>query len=313
MAFSRLFSMTGLQTTTIGSLYRFSEDLHESIDQALAFQRGHGLVLLTDGEQRTDMVSYFAESLAGLGVESGMPVITGKVSLQVPPREFSKVKDLGYIRSKHPDMDVKVAITGPTTLGMTCGSRKVSDPYRGLLDFTLYEDIADALAPIAKELTSLGAHVQIDEPFLSQGYRDLAERVALIDRVAEGLPADRTSVHVCGSIGRFGVMDHLLSLENVSVLSFGFAGRQERANIGALSADAFRDSGKRLGAGCISVTPVSEADVEGPEAVSSLLGSLADRVGQDSIAYAHPDCGLRATSKSLVPIILDNLRAGAGL
>ena len=305
--------MKGIQTTTIGSLYRFSDDIHESIDSALAFQKGHGMDLLTDGEQRTDMVSYFAESLEGLGAESGMPLITGKISLRGSPRDFSKVSDLSYIRSRHPDMPIKIAITGPTTLGMTCGSRKVAAPYKGLTDFTLYEDIAAALSPIAEALVSLGAHVQIDEPFLSQGYRDLAERVALVDRVAEGLPADMTSVHVCGNIGRFGVLNHLLGLENVSVLSFGFAGRQENANVSVLREGAFRDSGKRLGAGCISVSPVSHEEVDSPESVSALIKTLTDKVGPDSIAYAHPDCGLRATSKSLVPLILDNLRGGADL
>lgn len=305
--------MTRLKTTTIGSLYRFGEDLHESIDKALAFQKEHGSDLLTDGEQRTDMVSYFAESLAGLGVESGIPVITGKITLQGSERDFSKVKDLAHIRSKLPDTPIKVAITGPTTLGMTCGSRKIASDYRGLLDFGLYEDIASALAPIARELARLGAHVQIDEPFLSQGYRDLAERVALIDSVAEGLPADRTSVHVCGFIGRFGVMDHLLRLENASVLSFGFAGKQERPNIALLRREDFEDSGKKLGAGCIAVTPVSEEEVDRPEAVRDLLQDIVDRVGADRIAYAHPDCGLRATRKSLVPIILTNFRAGVNL
>ncbi len=305
--------MAPIATTTIGSLYRFAEDLHESIDQAISFQKRRGLDLVTDGEQRTDMVSYFAESLSGLGVESGVPVIQGRISLQGDARNFSKVKDLAYIRSKYPDMPVKVAITGPTTLGMTCGSRKVSPPYKGLLDFSLYEDIASALAPIAKELAGLGAHVQIDEPFLSQGYRDLAERVALLDRVAEGLPAERTSVHVCGFIGRFGVVDHLLRLENVSVLSFGFAGRQERPNINALDSRSFADAGKLLGAGCISVTPLSEQQVDAPEAVSALLSDILGRVGREHVAYAHPDCGLRATSKSLVPMVLDSFRAGVDL
>jgi methionine synthase II (cobalamin-independent) len=91
--------MTSLQTTTIGSLYRFREDLHESIDSALAFQKEHGMDLLTDGEQRTDMVSYFAEAFSGLGVESGAPVITGRIALQGHEREFSKVEDMAYIRS----------------------------------------------------------------------------------------------------------------------------------------------------------------------------------------------------------------------
>lgn len=302
--------MTRLQATTIGSLHPFSDDIHRSIDEAIAFQKGHGLDLITDGEQRTDMVSYFAESFSGLGVESGIPVITGRIALQGAASDFSKVKDLAYIRAKYPDMPIKVAITGPTTLGMTCGSRKMASHYRGLLDPALCEDIASALAPVARELARLGAHVQIDEPFLSQGYRDLAERVSLLDEIADGLPHEKTSVHVCGFIGRFGVLDHLLSLENVSVLSFGFAGRQERGNLNLLKGDAFRDSGKRLGAGCIAVTPLSEVEVDDAESVRMLLESILDRVGPDSVAYAHPDCGLRATGKPLVPIILDSLHAG---
>lgn len=305
--------MSALKTTTIGSLYRFREDLLESIDEAIAFQNELGLDLISDGEQRTDMVSYFAESLSGLSVANGMPVIDGKVELKGDPGEFSKVKDLAYIRSKHPEIEVKVAITGPTTLGMTCGSRGVGPHYGGLNDFALYEDIAAALAPVARSLADLGAHVQIDEPFLSQGYRDLRERVALLDRVADGLPADRTSVHVCGSVGRFGALSHLMKLENLSVISLGFAGRQERSNIDALEDTGFSDNAKRLGAGCIAVTPLNEEEVGDAESVRALLEAISDRVGLESIAYAHPDCGLRVTGKSLVPIILRNLRAGVDL
>lgn len=305
--------MTTLRTTTIGSLYRFRDDLHESIDEAIAFQRSYGLDLLTDGEQRTDMVSYFAESFSGLGLESGVPVINGRVELSGRPEEFSKVADLRYIRSKHPDAEVKVAITGPTTLGMTCGSRKVSSDYRGLTDFRLYEDIASALAPVAKALSDEGAHVQVDEPFLSQGFRDLADRVALVDRVVAGLPRERVSLHVCGYLGRFGVLEHLLNLEGVPTLSFGFSGRQERGNVALLDGEAFSSSGKRLGVGCIAVTPVSESEVDAPGSVRSLLADVIGRLGEESVAYAHPDCGLRATSRSLVPKVLESFRAGVDL
>ena len=305
--------MSDLRTTTIGSLYRFRDDLHESIDEAIAFQRSYGLDLLTDGEQRTDMVSYFAESFSGLAVESGVPVIDGRVELSGSPEEFSKVADLRYIRSRYPDAAVKVAITGPTTLGMTCGSRKVSPDYRGLTDFRLYEDIASALAPVAKAICDEGAYVQVDEPFLSQGFRDLVERVALVDQVVAGLPRDRVSLHVCGYLGRFGVLDHLLALENVPVLSFGFSGRQERANIGLLDGEAFSSSGKRLGVGCIAVTPVTESEVDTPESVRGLLADVMGRIGHDAVAYAHPDCGLRATSRPLVPKVLESFRAGVDM
>lgn len=223
--------MAPLTTTTIGSLFRFSEDLHESIDKALEFQKKHGVDIVSDGEQRADMVAYFAESFGGLAVENGTPIVTGKVELKNSAEKFSKVQDLKYIKSNHPDIKVKLAITGPTTLGMTCGSRKIKSHYKSIMDFTLYEDIATALQPIAKALVDGGAYVQIDEPFLSQGYKDLAQRVRLIDRIADGLPSEKVSVHVCGFIGGFGVASMLSKLDNLSVISYGFAGGVERRNI----------------------------------------------------------------------------------
>lgn len=305
--------MAKLTTTTIGSLYRFDDDLHSSIEQALAFQREFGLDLLSDGEQRTDMISYFAESFEGLGIQDGAAVVTGKIQLKGRASEFSKVRDLEYILSRHPDVRVKVAITGPTTLGMTSASRKILSHYKSLTDFSLYEDLAVALAPIAKAITDRGAYVQLDEPFLSQGFKDLRARVALLDYIADGLPTERVSVHVCGFIGGFGVVNDLLKLENISVLSFAFAGRIERPNIEHVHRRQLEDHGKKLGAGCISVTPMSEAEVHSPEMVASKLSEIAGKVGRENIAFAHPDCGLRVTNKSLVPIILRNLRAGVDL
>ncbi len=136
--------MAPLPTTTIGSLSRFDPDLHKSIERALAFQREHRLDILTDGEQRTDMISYFAESFEGLAIEGGSPLVTGKISLKNGSEAFSKVADLVFIRSMYPDLTVKVALTGPTTLGMTCASKKIKSHYKNILDFDLYEDIAVA-------------------------------------------------------------------------------------------------------------------------------------------------------------------------
>jgi methionine synthase II (cobalamin-independent) len=302
-----------LRTTTIGSLPRFDDDIEIALGKSVEFQRALGLDLLSDGEQRTDMISYFAESFQGLEVRNGFPVVTGRIGLKGSPEDFTKVKDLVTLRRLFPDVSPKVAITGPTTLGMTCASRKVESHYKGLSDFSLYEDIAAALAPIAKALADRGAYVQIDEPFLSQGFKDLPARVALLDEVARGLPHDRTSVHVCGYIGRFGVVGHLLRLQSVSTLSFAFSGRLEEPNISHIDRAPFEEHGKKLGAGCISVTPMSESEVHTPDQVRSKLGDICGRVGRENVAYAHPDCGLRATKKELVPIILKNMRAGTVL
>ena len=302
-----------LLKTTIGSLSRFSPELPESIDKAIEFQEQYGIDVFSDGEQRTDMISYFAESFTGLAIENGQPIITGRISMKGSPDNFSKIQDLDYILSRRPGLKIKVAITGPTTLGMTCGSRKIKAHYRNINDFKIYEDIAESLKPIAKAVVDRGAFLQLDEPFLSQGYRDLAQRVKLLDQVAEGLNRDKVSVHVCGFVGGFGVVRHLVGLDNVSVLSFGFSGRVEMPNIEHISRTHFEDNHKKVGAGCISVTPMSEQAVDDPETVRGHLRDISEKVGRENIAYAHPDCGMRATDKSLVPTILDHMRAGVDL
>ncbi len=305
--------MARLTMTTIGSLFRFSDSLHDSIDRAIEFQERYGIDILSDGEQRTDMISYFAESFTGLAIENGQPLISGRIAIKGSPDDFSKVQDLDYILSRRPDLKIKVAITGPTTLGLTCGSRKIKAHYRNVNDFKIYEDIAEALKPIAKAVVDRGAFLQLDEPFLSQGYRDLAQRVKLLDDVAEGLNRDKVSVHVCGFVGGFGVVRHLVGLDNVSVLSFGFSGRVEMPNIEHISRTHFEDNDKKIGAGCISVTPMSEQGVDSPETVRGHLRDISERIGIENIAYAHPDCGMRATDKSLVPTILDHMRTGVNL
>jgi methionine synthase II (cobalamin-independent) len=58
---------------------------------------------------------------------------------------------------------------------------------------------------------------------------------------------------------------------------------------------------------------MTEKEIDTPQAVAAKLKEIASKVGRENIAYAHPDCGMRATNKSLVPIILRNMRAGADL
>ena len=110
--------MENLTTTTIGSLFSLSPNIHEAIDKAINLQKQYRLDILTDGEQRADMISYFAESLEGLGFENRRAVVLGKIKLKNEAEIFSKIQDLEHIKEKYPDIKIKIAITGPTTLGI---------------------------------------------------------------------------------------------------------------------------------------------------------------------------------------------------
>jgi len=301
--------MPRLETTVIGSLPRLKPDLADSVRSAVELQRRYGIDIVSDGEQRADMIAYFADSVPGLGNEGGLPTITGKICTYPEPAEFPKVLDFDRARTLFPDLRIKMTVTGPVTLGLSCGSRGTGGAYRNIMDPQLYEDLGDVLTPIVEELSRRGALVQIDEPFLSQGLRDYPAKLAIIDRIMASVPYEQASIHVCGFLGRHKVLDHLLGLEHVQTLSHAFSSGQEKDNIGLLDGRKLADAGKKLGAGCVTVSPYYPSDLDPPEKVAERLKSIIARVGPELVRYAHPDCGMRATKMDFVEPILARLQA----
>lgn len=297
-----------LEMTTIGSFPRLATTVEQSMMEAVELQRRFGISIFSDGEQRNDMISYFAESLPGLGIRDGIPYIASKIKPPDSPSSFPKISDLDFVRSRFPSLRFKVTLTGPATLAIACGSRKVSAPYSNILDHMIYQDLADALTPIAAEAARAQAFVQVDEPMLSQGVPDYPTKLSLIDRILAEVPYDRASLHVCGDLRPFGVFNHLLRTENVSILSHAFSGKQESRNVELLERRSLEDAGKKLGLGCISVSPTRREDVDHSSVVLTRIHMIANKVGLENVAWVHPDCGLRATQKELVPLILGNMQ-----
>ena len=207
-----------LLRTVIGSFPRLREDDREAIDAVVALQREHHIDLLSDGEQKGDMITYFARQIPGLAIENDFPIVVGKISPPEDPLSFQKIVDYHYVRDKYPDLDFKVTLTGPTALGVTCATRKLSKDYRSIMDFSLYEDLAEALRAIVVPLEKAGANIQIDEPFLSQGFTDLPKRVDLIDQILEGCAPSKCSIHVCGYLGKQPLLKELSRLEHLSLI-----------------------------------------------------------------------------------------------
>jgi methionine synthase II (cobalamin-independent) len=302
-----------LTRTVIGSFPRLRDGDLKSFDEVVAMQKRCGITLFSDGEQRGDMIFYLAQSIPGLAVENGSPIVEGKISPPDDPMKVHKVADYFLLSKRHKDVKFKVSLTGPTTLAIGCGSKKIKGGYRNYIDPALCQDLALALKEIVKPLAKAKAFIQIDEPFFSQGFRDLKDRIQLIDQILEGYPRELCSIHVCGWLGRQPVLQELARLENVEVLSHGFSAGQEKGNFELLDRSLFEDGGKKLGAGIISVSPIKKEDIEVPKTVSERLASIADRVGIENIGFVHPDCGLRATRADLVEGILTNFGKGVDL
>lgn len=296
--------------TVIGSFPRLNTDDLDAIDEAVRIQLRNNIDLLSDGEQRGDMITYLARDIPGLSIENDRCIVSEKISPPEDPMNVQKITDYFMVRKKYPDLKFKVTLTGPTALGVTCASNKLAGEYRSIMDFSLYADLATALAEIVRPLAKANAHIQIDEPFLSQGFSDLKKRIRLIDELLDGCKPDLVSIHVCGYLGKQPILEELAKLRNVSILSHAFSAGQEKKNLVLLEQSIFEDNGKKLGAGIISVLPTRPEKVETPETVSSRLLEIISRIGVENIGTVHPDCGLLPTKPDLIESLLNNFNAG---
>jgi len=299
----------------VGGFPRLDSEIDRAIDASIELQLRHGIDILSDGDQRGDMISYYSKDIPGLGMEGGFSIVSGKVRPPSDVMEVQKVKDFLMLKKKHPNMKFKVSVVGPTTMALVCGSKKIVGGYKNYVDFSLASDIAAALKEIVSPLADMKAFIQIDEPFFSQGMRDLRERIRLIDGILEGCDRSLCSVHVCGFLGRQPLLQELARLENVGTLSHAFSidRDKEKDNLTLLRKEIFEDSDMKLAAGIISVSARAAKDVERPQTVARRLRTIVDRIGLDNLAYVTPDCYFRALDKELVDDVLTGFTKGTDI
>jgi 5-methyltetrahydropteroyltriglutamate--homocysteine methyltransferase len=292
-----------IERTTIGSFPRSDKPLEVAIKDVIDLQLRHGIDVISDGEQRADMITYF-EQIPGLSRGRGGLRISGKIKPMDDEEDFFKIKDYDVVKAhleslNRRDVKIKITLTGPVTLGMTSAIGGISY-YSNVKDPSIYNDCADALTPIARTALELGALLQIDEPGISARFESPKYLEKLLSSLPDSAIDDgKVSIHVCGSVKQ--VYDELLDL-SVNIFSFGFSRAQESRNIEAISR-ASLEGDKKLGVGFISNTYLEEVD-----AASRRLGSIAEIVGVDHIAYIHPDCGFAPTPPRLVEPILRNMK-----
>ena len=170
----------GFLTTVIGSFPLKKLRLEDAIRWAVDLQLKHGIDLITDGEQRSDMISYFS-SFSGLGMTRQGPRIESRILPLENPRTYVKIRDWQFVRDylaakNRKDVKTKITITGPVTLGFSCAMNGLG-PYSSVADARLYSDFADALNPLIAEIAKTGCYLQVDEPSLSARVMDSKEAV----------------------------------------------------------------------------------------------------------------------------------------
>ncbi|MEM3586178.1 MAG: hypothetical protein QXO71_02555 [Candidatus Jordarchaeaceae archaeon] len=274
-----------LLTTVIGSFPRREDlDFRENILLAVESQIKAGINLISDGQTRADMITYFAEHTKSFQIKNGKWYITDKIEhdgKSIAAEDLRWVK--AYLKDKYGETAplLKGIITGPVTMIMS-GLLKTK-AYSGYRDPELYNDMGEFVNTEAQLQLEAGVDaIQIDEPFYSVGApMDLAKEAIRIARKNVKKPVH---LHVCGDITK--VFDTLLDFP-VDVLSHAFAGYP--VNFKVISKEKLVKAKKKLGVGCIRTdTPELE---EVPNIVE-LLRKAIELVGKENIII-HPDCGLR--------------------
>lgn len=303
--------------TVVGSFPPWNLPLEQAIECIVDLQLEHGMDMVSDGEQRTDMISYFS-SLPGLGMKPTGPYVKSAILPPSDPENHVKLQDLRFVRNYlrrkgREDVRVKVSITGPITLGFACACNGV-EHYNGLRDMRLYSDFAEALKPLVDEVAKTGCYLQIDEPSLSIRVMEASQAVKFVNKTLSDLPSsirdeDRLVVHVCGPLTNSLYLD-LMGLE-ASVLSLAFSAPNVRANLNVISKSSLVSNGKKLGFGCVSVQVRKREEVESLEQVTRRLEIVKQALGDELVALVHPDCGMRPTCREAVEPILDLVASSA--
>ncbi|WXG42451.1 MAG: hypothetical protein WED07_10285 [Candidatus Freyarchaeum deiterrae] len=274
-----------LLATVIGSFPRLENlNFRENIILAVESQIKAGINIISDGQTRADMITYFAEHTKSFQSRNKKWYITNRIEhdgKSTAAEDLRWVKD--YLKEKYGQKAplLKGIVTGPVTMVMS-GLLKTKE-YKGYRDPELYNDMGQFVNIEAQLQLESGVDIiQIDEPFYSVGApMDLAREAV---RIARNNVQKPVHLHACGDITK--VFDTLLDFP-VDVLSHAFAAYPQNFNV--ISRDKLVKAKKKLGVGCVrSDTP----ELEGVPSIVELLKKAIEMVGKENI-ITHPDCGLR--------------------
>jgi methionine synthase II (cobalamin-independent) len=304
-----------LKKTVIGSFPKLQIPIEEAIKKIIDLQLRNKIEIISDGEQRTDMINYFKDIPGFSPTPKGLS-IGSKITPPEDPSKTLKIRDFRYAQNyvrglKVNDVFLKTAITGPITLGLTCATSGLKH-YSGFNDQKLYQDLSEALRPIISELLRQGSFVQLDEPGLSAGYMEPIKALGILENLIsqvsnEKKHPDSLSIHVCGSLERSTkLLEGLFKITNLDVVSLGFSGPKEQRNLKLMSKSLFHNKA-RLGVGCVYNLAVNENEVDETQRILGRINEISSSIGKENMLYAHPDCSLRNVTPAVAEIILERL------
>lgn len=329
---NRRLGLPPIPTTTIGSFPQTAEVrrqrldfrqgkitpaqyeafINEQIRKAIAWQEELGLDVLVHGEfERTDMVEFFAENLAGMATTAQGWIISYGTRVYRPPIIFGDVsrpkpmtlKEIAYAQSltKKP---VKGMLTGPVTIIAWSFVREdIPLPQVAYqIGLALQDEIRDY------EKAGIGI-VQVDEPAIREkapvkqrewpAYFDWAVKAFRLTTNTD--PLTQIHTHIC--YAEFGeILEQIIAMD-FDVISIESA--RSRADI----LHDFRrvEFTRQVGLGVWDIhSPVVPS---APQMQGLILKAL--EVFAPSQVWVNPDCGLKTRDWAQTDASLKNLTASA--
>jgi 5-methyltetrahydropteroyltriglutamate--homocysteine methyltransferase len=257
--------------------------VHESIERAVRDQIELGIDILVDGQVRDDIVSLLAPKLPGYAGNTLPYRAVGPIR---PADGPITVQDYLYAKGLAGDRPLKAHITGPMTMART-SLVEASAPYMNRNDPSLVRDLAKALGQEARFLVQAGAEiVQIDEPALADGV-NLSLAFEAMKQIIEIGEIPLPALHICKNVTK--ILDDVLTNSPVKMVSMegSWLRRDELSHI---NREYLSRCGKQIGLGCIEVRKYA---IERLTAVQNFLDFMLDRLSEERIWAAMPNCGLR--------------------
>ncbi|WP_025731092.1 5-methyltetrahydropteroyltriglutamate--homocysteine S-methyltransferase [Heyndrickxia ginsengihumi] len=283
--------------------------IKEKIQYWVNIQEEIGLDVLVHGEfERTDMVEFFGEKLAGFAFTTNgwvqsygsrcvkPPVIYGNVEFIEP----MTVKETVYAQSLT-DRPVKGMLTGPVTILNWSFVR--NDLPRKEVAF----QIADALIQEVQALEAAGIEmIQVDEPALREGlplkkenWDDYLQWAVTAFRIATAAVANTTQIHTHMCYSEFGDILPAIHALDADVISI-----ETSRSHGELIQD-FEHVGFDKGIG-LGVYDIHSPRVPSQEEIEQVI-HRALSVLPANLFWVNPDCGLKTRGEAETVAALKNM------
>ena len=292
----------------------------------LRFLETAGLDRVYDGEaRRIEMYEYPIRQMHGFRFGGHVRSFDNKYYLKAAVTDAVRLdhpyhlEEFDFVQA-HAHAEPKLPVTGPYTLADWSYNeyylaRQPGWKGRAARRAAQKEFVVDlarkAIRPTLSALIDHGCRViQIDEPAAGTHPDEAAIVVDGFNAATEGLDAEFT-MHICYS-NYADLLPTLLEAKRCSQWAWEFANRDTQGHDGYAVLKVLREYGDHRAVG-LGAVDVHRDTVETPDVVAERVRRAASYLGDPSLIWVNPDCGLRTRSLAVARAKLESVVKGAAI